>query len=260
MLAAAALLPVNTTLGVFLAVLLVATVAVAAAAHLADGHERPYARAVALAGLRAAVQLAAVSALIGWVVHAVPLLLGFVLLMFAVAVRTAGRRITDDRTWWWAALPIAAGVLPVVAALLLTGLVPLKGVALIPITGILIGGGMTATVLAGRRALDELRTRHGEVEAALALGLLDRDARLEIARPVASDALLPGLDQTRTVGLVTLPGAFVGMLLGGASPLLAGAVQLFVLVALMAVQVVAVAVTLELVARGLLRRVPRHVP
>lgn len=37
-----------------------------------------------------------------------------------------------------------------------------------------------------------------------------------IVRPAASDALLPGLDQTRTVGLVTLPGAFVGMLLGGA--------------------------------------------
>lgn len=90
----------------------------------------------------------------------------------------------------------------------------------------------------------------------MALGLLDRDARLEVARPAASDALLPGLDQTRTVGLVTLPGAFVGMLLGGASPLLAGAVQLFVLVALMAVQAVAVSLVLELVARGRLYRDP----
>ncbi len=126
--------------------------------------------------------------------------------------------------------------------------------ALIPVAGILIGGALTATVLGGRRALDELAARRGEVEAGMALGLLDRDARLEIVRPAASDALLPGLDQTRTVGLVTLPGAFVGMLLGGASPVEAGAVQLFVLVALMAVQVVAVATVLELVARGLLYR------
>nr|WP_184348787.1 ABC transporter permease [Streptomyces olivoverticillatus] len=248
------MLPVNATLGVVLAVLLAAAVTVAAVARLADVRGRGYARAIALAGLRAAVQLSAVAALIGWVVRAVPLLLGFLALMFSVAVRTAGRRITDNRTWWWAAVPIGAGVLPVVLALLLTGLVPLKGVALIPVTGILIGGGLTATVLAGRRALDELHTRHGEVEAGLALGLLERDARLEIARPAASDALLPGLDQTRTVGLVTLPGAFVGMLLGGASPLLAGVVQLFVLVALLAVQAVAVAVVLELVARGLLYR------
>jgi putative ABC transport system permease protein len=56
------------------------------------------------------------------------------------------------------------------------------------------------------------------------------------------------------VGLVTLPGAMVGMLLGGASPLLAGAVQLFVLVALLAVQAVSLAVVLELVALGRLTR------
>ncbi|WP_406732227.1 ABC transporter permease [Streptomyces sp. NBC_01794] len=244
------LLTVNVTFGVVLAVLLVVAATVAAVAHLGRARE------IVVAGVRAAVQLAAVSLVIGWVVRSVPLLLGFLLLMYAVAVWTAGRRITGNRTWWWAWLPIAAGVVPVVAALLLTGLVPLKGIALIPVTGILIGGGLTATVLAGRRALDELGLRRGEVEAGMALGLLDRDARLEVARSPASDALVPGLDQTRTVGVVTLPGAFVGMLLGGASPVLAGAVQLFVLVALMAVQAVSVSVVLELVARGRLYRDP----
>ncbi|MET7491110.1 ABC transporter permease [Streptomyces sp900116325] len=242
------LLPVNITLGVVLALLLAAAAVVAAVASLGRSRE------IALAGLRAAVQLAAVSLLIGWVVRSLPALLGFLVLMYAVAVRTAGRRITANRTWWWAALPIAAGVAPVIGALLLTGLLPVRGLALIPVTGILIGGALTATVLGGRRALDELTMRRGEVEAGMALGLLDRDARMEIARPAASEALLPGLDQTRTVGLVTLPGAFVGMLLGGASPVQAGAVQLFVLVALMAVQVVAVATVLELVARGRMYR------
>jgi putative ABC transport system permease protein len=120
--------------------------------------------------------------------------------------------------------------------------------------GILIGGTMTATSLAGRRTLDELATRRGEVEAALSLGLLPRDAAMEIARPSAGQALVPALDQTRTVGLVTLPGAFVGMLLGGATPLQAGAVQVLVLVLLLAVETVAVAVVLELVCRGLVVR------
>ncbi|WNI24991.1 ABC transporter permease [Streptomyces sp. ITFR-16] len=242
------LLPVNTTLGIVLALLLVAAAGVAALASLGRSRE------ILVAGLRAAVQLAAVSSLIGWVVHALAPMFAFLALMYAVAVWTAGRRLTENRTWRWVAVPIGAGVAPVVGALLLTGLVPVRGIALIPVSGILIGGALTATVLGGRRALDELSTRHGEVEAAMALGLQDREARLEIARPAAADALLPGLDQTRTVGLVTLPGAFVGMLLGGASPVQAGAVQLFVLVALMAVQAVAVAVVLELMARGLLHR------
>jgi putative ABC transport system permease protein len=247
--ASTALLPVDRTLGVILAALLIAAVAVAAYARLSDGRE-DYARAIALAGLRATAQLAAVSFVIGWVVHHQAALIGFVVLMYTVASRTAGRRITRDPSWRWAAVPIAAGALPVVVLLVITGLVPVDGIALVPVAGILIGGALTATVLGGRRALEELRTRHGEVEAALALGFTDRDARMEIARPAASTALVPGLDQTRTVGLVTLPGAFVGMLLGGASPVMAGAVQLFVLIALLAVQAVAVAVVLELVARG----------
>jgi len=252
--AADVLLPVTPALGVVLAVFLLAAAGIAASARLAQEGERSHARGVLTAGLRAAVQLAAVSWAIGWVVGAVPGLLAFLVLMYAVAVRTAGRRVTGNATWWWAALPIAAGVLPVVLVLLLTGLVPVRGITLIPVTGILIGGALTATVLAGRGALEALHTRRGEVEAGLAIGLPEREARLEIARPAASGALIPGLDQTRTVGLVTLPGAFAGMLLGGASPVEAGAVQLFVLVALMLVQTVAVAVVLELVARGRLHR------
>ena len=133
---------------------------------------------------------------------------------------------------------------------MLSGLIPRQTIAVVPIVGILIGGAMTATTLAGKRALDALRTRHGEYEAALSIGLLPRDSALLIGRDDAALALVPGLDQTRTVGLVTLPGAFVGMLLGGASPLQAAAVQLVVLVALLLVQAIAVLLTVELVARG----------
>ncbi|WP_461008877.1 ABC transporter permease [Streptomyces capparidis] len=245
------LLLVTPELGFALAALLVAGAAVAAVARL--GH----ARAVVTAGLRAAVQLAAVAVVVRWALHSLAVLLAFLVVMYAVATWTAGHRVTGDRTWPWAGLPMAVGVVPVVGLLTALGVVPVRGIALIPVTGILVGGALTATVLAGRRALEELQTRRGEVEAAMAVGLLDREARLEIARPAASGALLPALDQTRTVGLVTLPGAFVGMLLGGASPLMAGAVQLFVLVALVAVEAAAIAVVLELVARGRLTRPPR---
>ncbi|MFJ5708064.1 ABC transporter permease [Streptomyces sp. NPDC093105] len=254
--AAETLLPVDTSLAVALVVLLLVAAAVTAGFRLSPDGSSARAREIVTAGLRAAAQLAAVSALIGWAVHRTPALVGFLLLMLAVAARTAGRRITGNGTWWWAVLPIAAPVVPTVAGLVAAGLVTVPGIAVVPVSGILIGGAMTATALAGRRTLDELDQRHGEVEAGLALGLPERDARLEVARAAASDALLPALDQTRTVGLVTLPGAFVGMLLGGASPLTAGAVQVFVLIALLAVEAIAVALTLELAARGRLHRRP----
>ncbi|GLW72386.1 ABC transporter permease [Kitasatospora phosalacinea] len=269
----APLLPVTPALGVACALLLAVAALVAGRGGLGHG------RAVLRAGLRAAVQLALVALVIAWVVRSLWTSALFVLLMFAVAVRTAGRRIGEGRIgegrigegrgsgsagrgsagrweWAWAAVPIAAGVLPVLLLLAATGLLPAKGITVIPVAGILIGGALTATSLAGRRALDELRLRHGEVEAALALGFEERDARLEICRTAAATSLVPALDQTRTVGLVTLPGAFVGMLLGGATPVQAGAVQLFVLVALLAVEAVAVTAVLELVGRGLVGAAP----
>lgn len=203
-----------------------------------------------LAALRACLQLAVVGVLIAAVLGSWWLTLGFITLMLSVASLTAGRRLTPQGAWWLAAVPVILAVVPVAAGLMLSGLIPYRPIAVVPIVGILIGGAMTATTLAGKRALDALRTRHGEYEAALSVGLLPRDSALLVAREDAALALVPGLDQTRTVGLVTLPGAFVGMLLGGATPLQAAAVQLVVLVALLLAQSIAVLVTVELVARG----------
>lgn len=234
-------------LAVALVLLTVAASVVATLGRLGHG------RQIVVATLRAALQLGVVSLLIAAIVRSLWATAAFVAVMATVAAGTSGRRITGGYRGWWAGAPVAAGSLSVTAAILLTGLVPLRGIAVIPVAGILIGGAMTATSLAGRRALDEVTTRWGEVEAGLAIGLPDRDAMLLVCRPAAAQALVPALDQTRTVGLVTLPGAFVGVLLGGASPLAAGVTQLFILVGLLAVEAVAVVLTVELVARGRLR-------
>jgi len=47
-------------------------------------------------------------------------------------------------------------------------------------------------------------------------------------------AMVPSTDQTRTTGLVTLPGAFVGAVFGGISPVEAGRFQIVVLAAIIA--------------------------
>ena len=66
---------------------------------------------------------------------------------------------------------------------------------------------MTAATLTGRRLLDGLRRRREEVEGWLALGATPPQAVVRTSRrDAAAEALVPGLDQTRTVGLVTLPG------------------------------------------------------
>jgi putative ABC transport system permease protein len=247
---------VNVIFGWQLAAVLVLLVA-AAAVVVGVGRIGSW-RPVVTAAARAVGQLAAVSFVIVLVLRSGWLTAAFVLLMFGIAAWTSARRITRDRHGRWAAVSIAGGVAPVFATLLATGAVPLHPVAVIPIAGILIGGAMTATSLAGRRALDELAARRGEYEAALALGFVDADAARLIVRLTAGQALVPALDQTRTVGLVTLPGTFVGILLGGGSPLQAGATQLLVLLALLAIEGIAVLITIELVAAQKLRRVEQQ--
>jgi putative ABC transport system permease protein len=234
---------------------MVALVAIAGVASVA-GRIEP-GRAVIVAAGRALLQLAAVSVIIAAVVRSLPLTVAFVLLMFLVATATSARRITGDRGGLFAGLAIAAGALPVLAIVLVSGAVPPRGIAIVPIAGIVIGGAMSAASTAGRRALDELRTRWGEYEAGLSLGLAERDAALEICRPSAAQALTPALDQTRTVGLVSLPGAFVGVLLASGDPVQAGVAQLLVLVGLLAAEVIAVLVTVELVAR---KHIPHRIP
>jgi len=116
---------------------------------------------------------------------------------------------------------------------------------------------MTATTLAGRRLLDEADSGWDVVEGWIALGATPRQAVAEVGRTAAARALVPALDQTRTVGLVTLPGAFVGLLLGGASPLQAARVQLLVLVGLLAAETVAAVLTTQGLGRRLSTR-PLH--
>jgi putative ABC transport system permease protein len=234
------------------AVVLLAVAAIAVTYVGRTGHER----AVAWASVRAAVQLGLLALVLGVLIRHIWLSAAFVALMSLVAAWTAGGRVLNRRPTLSEAsrmvLPVAGASVLVVAVLVAVGVLPATGLAVIPSAGIMIGGAMNTTSLTGRRALDELTSRRGEVEAAMSLGFSDYRARMEICRSAASTALIPALDQTRTVGLVTIPGAFVGMVLGGASTTDAAVMQLFVLISILAVSSCAMVVTTELVARGLM--------
>lgn len=216
------------------------------------------------AALRAVLQLAVVSLVIAAALGSLIWSWAFVLLMFLVASLTSAGRVDAPRAQLpFVMLAIGCGAAPVLLLVLGSGVVPFNGAGIVPIAGIVIGNTMTAATLTGRRAFDEIRGSVGSYEAGLALGMTSREAAYEVVAPTAREALTPGLDQTRTVGLVTLPGAFIGVLLGGGTPLEAGAAQILVLLGLMAGQALTSAVLLRLVAgarvvrRDLADRYPR---
>jgi UDP-glucose/iron transport system permease protein len=204
----------------------------------------PIRRQVLVAAVRAAVQLAVIGAVLGLVFRFPAAAAVVLLVMLTTATRTAGRRLRDLHGATRAVLLASlTGALSTLLVAFGTGAVAVQTRYVIALGGITLGGTMTACTLAGRQLLTGIRSRRDEVEGWLALGATPRQAIRGIARTAAGEALLPAIDQTRTVGLVTLPGAFVGALFGGASPAFAARFQLIVLVGLLTAEALA-AVTL----------------
>jgi putative ABC transport system permease protein len=228
------------------AVALVALLAIALSAHRVSGYglERPS----LVAAVRAVAQLGVAAVLITAVIENVWLSALLVLAMFSMGVVTTTRRVEAPAAWAPAALAMASGILPVLVVVLATRTIPLAGIALIPVAGIIVGNAMTAHTLVGRRAFAALREEHAQYEALLSLGLLPAQAISEIIHRRAPEALLPGLDQVKTTGVVTLPGAFIGVMLGGGSPVQAATAQVLVLFGIMAAQTVTVGVAERLIA------------
>ncbi|HEU5271344.1 MAG TPA: ABC transporter permease [Jatrophihabitans sp.] len=196
-------------------------------------------RAVLIASVRAVVQLALVAAALRGVFAAPVAVIAVLAVMFSVATWTAGRRLSMHPGAMRATvLSCAAGA--AVAIGIIVGLPTLSRDVrtLVAVSGIVLGGTMTAATLTGRRLADGLHRRRDELEAWLSVGATMRQAVRPIARDAVFEAMVPALDQTRTVGLVTLPGAFVGALLGGASATAAARFQVVVLVGLLCAEAI----------------------
>jgi putative ABC transport system permease protein len=234
--------------GSALAVVLLLATAVAAD----RGARLGQARQVLVAGLRAVVQLAAVGVVIAAVFRSPGLAPLYLAVVLGAASWTSARRLgRSPRLIGVAAAAIASGATCAAAVVFACGALPLSARTAVPFVAQLVGGSMTATTLAGQRLTDAVSAQWPEVEAWLAIGATPAQAVAEMARRAAGRALVPAIDQTRNVGLVVLPGAYVGLLLGGASPLEAGRVQLLVLVGLLAAESVAAVVVTRLLAPAL---------
>jgi putative ABC transport system permease protein len=232
------------------AVALAALLVLALGVHVYAGYG--ITRQALIAAARALAQLTVVALLIRAVINNLALSSLLVLVMFGVGVLTTSRRIEAPSAWLSSAAAMAAGVLPVLAIVLASGAVPAQGIAVIPVAGIVVGNVMTANTLVGRRAFAALREERQQYLAALSLGLSPAQAIDLSLHRRAPEALLPGLDQVSTTGVVTLPGAFIGVMLGGGSPVQAATTQALVLFGIMAAQTITVLVGERLIGARLL--------
>ncbi|KAH7553455.1 hypothetical protein JRO89_XS12G0013900 [Xanthoceras sorbifolium] len=160
---------------------------------------------------------------IGWIILAY-------LFMVTVAGYTAGQRAKHvPRGKYIAGASILAGTAVTMFLLVLLKVFPFTPRYIIPIAGMMVGNAMTVTGVTMKKLRDDIKLQMSLVETALALGATPRQATIQQVKRALVIALSPVLDNAKTVGLISLPGAMTGLIMGGASPLEAIQLQIVVM-------------------------------
>lgn len=119
------------------------------------------------------------------------------------------------------------------------GIITLEGRTLVPVAGMIIGNSMKAAVVGVTRVTESVADNAAEIEAGLALGMTPRRAAQRFVRSALRTAVSPQVEQTAALGIVFLPGAMTGLILGGVDPLEAVRTQLVLMYVILAGVVIA---------------------
>ncbi|MFC0037331.1 ABC transporter permease [Actinomadura rayongensis] len=218
--------------GVAASAALVAVAALAAArARLAMSRE------LVVAAVRAAVQLVAVGAVLAalFAHGGLPGAAGWIAVMVVVAGQVAARRARGlPRARGVATLAVAAGTAGTLATLTSLAVIDLRPHVLVPVGGMVVSTAMQATALTLARLRDEAAACRPAIEARLSLGLSARAAFAPHTGRAVRTALIPSVDATKVVGLISLPGAMTGLILAGVDPVTAIRYQIVVMYMLLA--------------------------
>jgi len=101
---------------------------------------------------------------------------------------------------------------------------------IIPLSGMIIGNVMNSISLSFDRLNSELSNRRNFIETMLSLGFSSNTAFKDIQRSSIKVAMIPKIDNMKSLGLVWIPGLMAGMILGGANPLDAAVYQIIIIV------------------------------
>jgi putative ABC transport system permease protein len=177
--------------------------------------------------------------------------LAMIAVMILAGAHTAKRRARGlGRPWSVCIVSLLAGTIFSLGVLFAFGIVSLKGRYLIPLAGIVIGNAVRTLSISLDRLWGEFKNRRNEIEAALALGASAHEAAKFSRWAALRAALIPSIDGMKIIGLVQMPGAMLGMLMAGASPLEAVKLQIVVLYLILASSTFTVVLGVEMACRA----------
>lgn len=227
---------------------------VAAAVAIAWRQRLHLAREITIAAARAGIQLAAVGAILLLVFTHAGLAgaAGWLAIMVLIAGQVAARRAWGlPRALPVATAAVAAATAATMGTLLALGVVSTQARVVIPVGGMIVSGAMAAAAVTLARLREEAAAARPAIEARLCLGQPATGAFAPHLHTALRTALIPAIDSTKTVGLISLPGAMTGLILAGVSPLTAIRYQIVVMYMLLAAAALAALIAARLAARAL---------
>ena len=209
---------------------------------------------ILVAAVRSGVQLVAVGAMLLLVFRHTGLAgaVGWLTVMVLLAGPVSARRAAGlPRALLIATVSTGAATAATLGALLALQVVSSDARVVIPVGGMVVANTMQATSLVLVRIRDEVTTARAAIEARLALGLSAAEAFAPHQHTSLRTALIPAIDSTKVVGLISLPGAMTGLIMAGVDPLTAIRYQIVVAYMLLAAAVLAALVAARLAERVL---------
>lgn len=113
--------------------------------------------------------------------------------------------------------------------LVFSNVVPYEPQYLIPLMGMVIGNSLNTAHLTLDKIIDEVKSRKDELWGYVALGATDFQATKPFIKSGVNSAIIPQMNRTKTAGIIFIPGAMTGMIIGGADPIYAATIQIVIM-------------------------------
>jgi putative ABC transport system permease protein len=125
-------------------------------------------------------------------------------------------------------ISISIGAIITLSILIFSGDIKYDPYQIIPVGGMIISNAMIALGLCFKQMSSDFKNKREEVETKLSLGADILPASIDIIRDSIRTGMLPTIDSTKTLGIVSLPGMMTGLILAGTSPVSAIKYQIMV--------------------------------
>jgi len=188
-------------------------------------------RDIIVSMLRAVVQLLAVGYVLDVIFGLDKLIYTVILVLVMIinaAINTKKKGFTIESQVFISFVSISVGTIITLGILISSKAIGYTPNEVVPVAGMIISNSMVAIGLSYRNLINNFKNNSIAVEVKLSLGASIKEASDEIIRESIKISIMPTIDSAKTLGIVSLPGMMTGLILAGASPLVAVKFQIMV--------------------------------